>query len=417
MAENKENSVENFNLNTRILEPDAYTASEDAAISLISFKKYDDSLEPPEPFGSASYVIQKYPGDLDLMEKLICEGPPSTCVEHLSKIMRKMVLKIISRDCHWVTDIKAGVDARYDIDIGILRAGKWNINRDGLMKMVRKIDIGDARKIDEIMHSQLSESSKYDSVVKILREYKIIRWTPDEILAGLKTKNGLKITLEEALNMASQCKIDMVSKIDGRYIETTNMLYIGSYVVENGQKQLYIINSDYDFNDYGAVMKKYELNMQEEIEKLFYSSIWRNPFKGAKRMWAYSRVLGDINTNNALTPIVTGDISALYQIKSEISTILLVLDLIYRIYSEKSADCILRDLHSRCQQWKKTIAHCVILSDNEMKELFVLCDAKKLDILEDTLHSIVSKLTMNTLTRAGLYPVQAKYLPTPRRYL
>lgn len=403
--------MEQFEENTRIRPKDSYTSGEEKAISLLSFT--GEEIDPPFPFGSASYVIQKYPGDLDLTQQLVCSGPPDKCVKKLSKELVRIVSDVIDKDCHWITDIKAGIDVRFDMDIGPLVMGRWTVNMSSMDKLLSMVSKRDKLAVLDIMGSEIGDSEMYDLITKILREYKICRWKPKQILNGSMKKNGIRISLVDALSMASQCKIDMVSKLNGRYVETTNMFYIGSII----DGELYIINTSYDFTDQGEVIKKYTVSMREEIEKFFYSKVWRNPFKGAKRMWAFSRVLEDVPTNNILTPLISGGLSALYQIKSEIGTILLVLELADDgVYDEKSVQCVKKDLFGRLEAWKSAIAHTSELSDHEMRELFALIDRKEIELLEDTLSRMISEKTVQQMTKVGVYPISGRYLPSPRRY-
>jgi len=368
------------------------------------------------PFGSSVYVIQKYPGDIDTYEQVLEEGPPARVINDIAERMKEVVIGLISHPCHVISDIKAGVDKEFDINIGTLIRGKWDTSTN-LSSILPKISAADREQIGVVLSAATDDATKYDGVNKIIREYRIIRWTPQEVAAGSKIKNGHEITLQQALSVNSQVKIDSISIIDGKFVETTNQLYLGS--IDPITEVVNPINTSFDFTNKAQVLLHYEDSLRGEIEKLFYSKVWYSPFKGAKRMWAFSRVFsrdpffGKILEK--LTPIISGDISLLYSIKSEIETILLALN------DKSFYKCVKKLLPTRIDTWKVAISHIPMLNNQQMISLLdtfslgVSSDIDNIKVRLENSSSIIKKIinetTISQMKDHHLFPIPLKFLP------
>ena len=166
----------------------------------------------------------------------------------------------------------------------------------------------------------------YDILFNLFRERYVIRWTDEEILKGVKTlPAGKKITLEEALSYKTFVKIDMIFKFGNKFTEMTNVFIL--IIKKPGDARKYAINfGDYftgDFKIYYA--KKITSVVPADIEKLFYSKYYYNPFKGVKRIWSTARLNKDFRMLNKLKNLISGGISLMYQLKSEIENIITLL--------------------------------------------------------------------------------------------
>jgi hypothetical protein len=398
--------------------PESYTKEDIKNIKLLSFT--DDGAMP---FGSASYIIQKYPGDLDLYEIIIENDTIEGVISSFAKKMQKVITAITDLNDHWVTEVKAGVDSRFDLSIGTLINGKYVINIDNVISMMRilsSIENGDiSDEADEILYMisdprQSRSQDTYEAVSEFFRNLKVIRWTAKEIKKGKIMKNGMEISLIEALHSKAHVKIDMITFLDGKFTEVTNFFFLASMIDD----KLHLINTSFDFTDQTQFIQNYEQQIKNEVEKLLYSRDDFSPFKAAKRMWAFSRVFYNTaliykQTIDKLTPIISGDISLMYQIKSEIDAILL-------IYSKAPKT----DLNERIQFWKVSLSHIINLTDSDLSTFLSILDMllgqksiENFKIFKDALVSKINQFTIKDLTQIGYFPPPSVFLPSPRRFV
>src|SRR5579872_5351282 len=90
-------------------------------IKLLSFSRDKTAT----PFGSFIYRIQKYPGDLDLVQEFTDCCNVDDVVTKFSKELQNIVKKINKKRLHYFSEVKAGIDERYDIDIGKMIDGNY----------------------------------------------------------------------------------------------------------------------------------------------------------------------------------------------------------------------------------------------------------------------------------------------------
>lgn len=479
---------------------ESYTRDDIKNINLLSFTK-NASI-----FGSASYKIQKYPGDLDLFEIFIEQGIDKT-VSDFKTILVNKVKRIIKLKCHWITEVKAGIDKRFDLSIGELRDGIYTPNYQNLLEMY-KIILSFSYKEDyeelfylynflsSIRYSRFQENidnktqEDYSKISEIIRNRKILRWKPKDIINERIVQNGELIFLCDALRDNSHVKIDMITYLDDRFTEVTNFFFLAAYC----DNKLCLINTSYDFTDPKKGIQIYKEQISQEIESLFYNS--DNFFKGVKRMWAYSRSLflysssplSFVNTftdskNDKemkdkeqyektimdLSPIISGNISMIYQIKSEIEAILLILSFpsqfsfplsfplplplrhslsFYHMNMAKNdekyskdlenhknnEECIEEKIKKQIEKWRVSFSHVTEWDNTFLLEIYSLldplydyfCDSlesqreeyiKKFELLKEVLKKKINQMTMKELINIGYYPIPKLFLPYPRRYV
>lgn len=390
----------------RLRPEDSYSSAEKHEVQLMSV--YEDQAHP---FGSNSYVIQKYPGDIDLLEDIIRNGMPKTVASDVAARFQAVVRKVWNKPCHFVTDVKAGADPRYSLSIGELNDGRYIPNMANISYFANNVSSADSERILELIGETPLTQNQYDQIEKIVREYNIIRWTASDVLRGYIVKNGKRFTLVEAIQEHAQTKLDVVTVVNGRFTEVTNILFIASMY----QGKLHILNTSFDFTNTGMLLQQYDINLKEEIEKLAYSGIYYNPFKAAKRMWAFARttIVNSIGGNEsaeryilALTPVISGNISLLYQIKSEIASIELIYD----------KPCVVQYLPERLQAWRIAISHVIELQDSVMQSMFHMLDTGDIYELQKILKPIINNLTLIALKNSHLFPIPNFFLPGHRSY-
>lgn len=284
-------------------------------------------------FGSSMYRIQKYYGDIDVREHFFSNKSIEDIIIKTSKSLQNMVTEINNKRLAFFSEIKAGLDTRYSIDIGKINNGIYYPNKDLLIitrEYYRKklFSKEEYQTIINNLKGNLT-SDNYDIIFNVIRERRILRWTSNEILKGSKILPlNIKMTLIEALQMKTHVKIDYITVINGNFIEVTNIMFLGH---KNKDGSLQLINT---FSDY-LESYVYVRQMRDDIEKLFFSDFYFNPFKASKRLYALFRAfyIYSINFKNInkekiyeeyiekIVSLIKGDVSNLYQIKSFLDSI------------------------------------------------------------------------------------------------
>lgn len=398
----------------------SYTQDQINNIRLISFNKHDLAI----PFGSAVYRIQKYPGDLDLYESFVECCSIDDMLRKFIRILKRITEDIVFSKLHFFSEFKAGLDLRYDVNIGTLNNGIFQLNiREVSYKskdLYKKHLLTDEEfeKIQEIIRNPTPGGDKYDELYDLFREKRIIRWSAKDILKGYKMLPGNhKMTLYDALKIRTHVKIDVITLINGKFIEVTNFLIL---YYEDSQGELKIVNLDYDFNDLQLRSENYKKQIRDEIEKFYYSNLFYNPFKMAKRMWAYSRYFQYEDCVKLLTPLISGNISYLYQIKSEIEAILRVFELV-------EADAPMKLINKQLDGLKLKLANIIELSDDKIEKLDKLINAflhpSSFDIkndllkyIKDLIKSYINNLTIEGLQQICMNPPMKVFLPDNPKY-
>lgn len=377
-------------------------------IKLMSIDK--DKLA--EPFGSYTYRIQKYPGDIDLVEEFYDCCTPEDVAKKFAEKFKKIVKDIISLKMHYISDIKAGIDYRYDEDIGILYEGVYIVSEDFDSLIEDYKDLFSEEEIDKLKKHTKHEymtPDDYDIVNEIFREHLVLRWTPEEILSGKKQLIGNEeITLEEAVTTFSHIKLDMITVINQKFVEITNFFALavkdanGKYTPIN----VFLVKGQEGFNK----MNIDQLKIQ--IEKLFYSNKFFNPFKMIKRMWALARQINDREIIYKLVPFISGETSHLYQIKSEIDTILNV----YEKAHKNPSKTILKQL----QNIKNTLSTINILDSTQLAIINGIIDEYRYMDMEQKilfLHNMKDYLTFVINYNTEKFMHDIGMIVPPRNYL
>jgi len=145
-------------------------------------------------------------------------------------------------------------------------------------------------------------------LAKDVLKYHIVRWTPAEILKGSKTlRDGRKYTLEEALLSPAITKLDVIGLIENNRYTEFSMIY--SFVVS------------------GVPLNPEEINIKKELEDSV--SLYRHKgdlFKVLKRKFALAKLEGNTKRLKKLQPILNGDLGRIYQILSEIGSLIDLLE-------------------------------------------------------------------------------------------
>lgn len=404
------NPTTNIKRFTSVKPPNAYSQAVKDNIKLISFGK-DAQL-----FGSVIYRIQKYPGDVDLVEEFKECCSMEEVINKFAKRLKNMVKDITSMKNHFFSEFKAGEDKRFDVNIGRLENGIYHISSELKKKTFELYDkylLSDeeATIISDIIDRKSNlGGNDYDIVYNIFREHKILRWSATEILNGSKKLPGGKVKdLHQALSEHGHVKIDMITVVNGRFIEMTN--FVALAYEENGT--YHFININLNENHNIPVM------LPIEIEKLYYSNFYYSPFKMCKRIYSLARHNKDIVTLEKIIPFVSSNTSLLYQIRSELETIILIMEK----YKNPSPSTI----NNQIDNMKFRLSSVLELSDEDLELIYELIDEAlleknkkiKIDLLSEIknhLKVLINYETIVYLEKVGLNPPPSYLLPQEAKY-
>jgi len=252
-------------------------------IELITFSDNTD------PVGSFKYKAHKYPGDIDIFEpvKICCSKKDATTriVRELKQIAQRVKN---SKTFYW-GDFKAGQDFNLKPEPGMsAEAYRANVssylNRDQLDRAL----------------SDYPESA---------REFYVVRWTADQILAGQQQLlSGTTLTLEEAITHDSIVKLDLWAPVNGNYTEVTNFFL---FIMQDSQGNETVLNAQL-----GDRLE----SLEHDISKYSSKAHW-NPLKLAKRLWNKALYLKDHRMTKRLYPLFSSGAAQLNQIVGESETL------------------------------------------------------------------------------------------------
>lgn len=380
-------------------------------VAMISFYPEGAPKEMAQIFGSFMYAIQKYPGDVDLLQKFNGCCSEEEVINQFIHELQRIVRNIVGTKEHYMSEFKAGIDYDYDFDIGPIHNGKWIPSQELKHRIIfmydRKLfDNEEASTMLYILDKKMFNGNGYDIVYNIFRNRRLLRWSAKEILAGFKITNGKKFTLSFAIKAKSYVKIDMVCIYNNRFIEMTNIVDL--YYHDEDNEEYYPIN-DPAHPDNDDI--PYKLSF--EVEKLYYSDYYYSSFKCVKRIFAISRMTKDGQLLNLIIPLIEGNISLLYQMKSELD----VIEIIY----ERAVSIPIGTIKKQIDQMKNRISTVIEVSDETKNNwYFRINQILNLDLSRDEQVEILSNInkemkkiinfyTITYLSKVHLNPIPEYY--------
>ena len=283
--------------------------------------------------GSMSIRSQQYAGDFDSYEIVPNMSPADLVAKWKVIIKRLRGMKDV-----YIGDIKCG------------EATKWRVlNADAGVKDGKIVDynsVASNKRIDALEKDGVITSAEAKEARDMLPpgikpldlikakntiKFHIVRWTPDEILAGAKRlRDGSTYTLEEAVQTPALAKMDVIGLVQKNRYTDFSMIY--EYHYKNK-----VLNPA--FRDIGDALK----------EDIMAFTAQGKFFKVLKRVYAYAKFKHKDDVITKLTPILNSDLGRLYQIASDVGTLV---DLL-----EDKAPVPLEKLHYELDQFKSRLAN------------------------------------------------------------
>jgi len=392
---------------------EAYPQSVVDKIKLISFWKKGLAT----PFGSYIYRMQKYAGDIDLLEEFNEYTDELTVIQQFIKVL-KNIIKTLPRS-HYFSEFKAGYDPYYNIDIGTLSNGYYTIS-DNLVKDIYTffkrghITTYDYEVLKYLLTDLNTKNFKYqthvyDYIFEFFRNKRILRWSKNDILNGYINIRNNKYTLAEALKDHTIVKIDLIMLINNKFVEVTNIVMLSYGDSTNGYMPINLSIKD---------LHNIE-TLKEEVEKLFYSDKFYSPLKCCKRMYATSRKLKNYNHIEALGQILKGDLSLLYQLVSEMDTFVILLKTL------KSPP--IAQIKRQLNEMKSRLSTILSIDRKSLVEICLIIDQintiKNKKVLHDNIKDLYNKLktidgmfTLNKMNMLKLNPIPDALIPPDSKY-
>lgn len=141
-----------------------------------------------------------------------------------------------------------------------------------------------------------------------------LRWNKYDIRRGTKKMdNGRVVTFQECILMKCTFKLDLVKIINGVFVEFSD-----NYLIKLGK--------DANFFPHDISVPNIKNDIKHSFDDYFYTC--QNLFKGLKRAFSYYLLDGKTKHKNILKKLMTffnSNTGKLYQIRSQLQTLLLVL--------------------------------------------------------------------------------------------
>jgi hypothetical protein len=210
------------------------------------------------------------------------------------------------------------VEDCYIGDIKIGEVPEWTPLRLGALLADKKIENFNIKEsqsvIDSIPASAISQKERADALdflekatnplgfltAKKEIKFHVLRWKPDQILAGYMNYRGLSVSLEEALKSKGMIKIDVVALVSSRFLELSMVYNVSVQGISITKKDQPIA-----------------ITLAEDIA--YYSET--DPFKALKRLFSFAKLTGDKKTIQRLVPILNSDLGRLYQIVGDLKVL------------------------------------------------------------------------------------------------
>jgi hypothetical protein len=373
------------------------------------------------PFGSYIYRMQPFAGDIDTLQHIHYVNEETTIflfIKQLQKVVRSL------NKNHVYSEVKAGINYNFIFPIGTLQNGNFLIDEQLVDTLGKKYHYGlftdkeyntmiTALGLVKSTDDKKIHSMAYDYVFDLIRNKKVLRWSKDDILKGFIMISGEKYTLIEAISDETMTKIDVISYINNRFVEVTNIMFLAyPETDENGDIKYIPINVSEE--------ALHARGLSHDIEKLYYSNKFYSPFKACKRIYAEMRRLKYYQFLEQLSPIIRHEISLLYQIKSEIDACVIVL--------EKTTDSYYFNLiNHQLQEIKGRLNYVLDITQEQIKDFSKDIDTicmygirevkhKKLDELSNSLKSIIEFLTIASMNKHNFNPFPSVFLPIEMSY-
>lgn len=285
--------------------------------------------------GSMALRSQLYAGDFDAFEDVRSDDERSRALDRFARLFQDSVKELRSLPNTYIADIKVGVVEDWQVipaNAGIVGGAIRNFNlvaaRGRVERLVLQRVMTPAEGTEAMTLLKDSMTPEQFLVAKDTIKPHIMRWRPADVLAGyVVLRTGKRVTLQEAFTTPGVAKMDVISWMNGNHFAEFSCIY-NFYV--NGKW----IN---------AIPVNPKQGLQEDIVSLMADG---KPFKAMKRRFALAKLENDTGTMRRLQPILNGDLGRIYSLRSDIDTLLYMLEN-YQNFPDKEVDFELDQFRDR----------------------------------------------------------------------
>ena len=257
------------------------------------------NLKHVKIMGSTSIRSQQYAGDIDTEDTAKIDSY-AQAAEALKEVIKRIDSSI------FITDFKIGEVTMWDVLHGSTREGEFDLVKSlqklSALKNVGIISEAEFKGAERLLRAVKDPLTLVEAKKGI--RFHILRWKPSEVLAGVKKVRGLTISLEDAIASGGLIKLDVIKDID-KFTEITMI-----YTLKLNGKQV----------------TKVSENLIKSLEDDIVYFDKRNPFKALKRAFSLAKATKNTSEIEFLVPLLNSDLGRLYNIVSNLDTILLLLE-------------------------------------------------------------------------------------------
>lgn len=276
------------------------------------------------------------------------------------------------------------------LDIKIGEVQDWNlllkpsIEGDGIVGYQRKKEL---EHLSMLRNSDVITEKEYTTAKKLLPlhmtplkliearkelRFGLLRWTPIEVLKGYKMmRNGKRITLQQAVESTGITKIDLISWINNKYNEFSNV------IIWNGFTEI--------ANPIESIKENVLLYLDE-----------KNYFKLLKRVYSLAKLTDDTDVQERCLTILNSEIGFLYTIVAD-------LEILEQVKTENLTKSEKRKVKQELGELTDKIAKVYFPGNKRAKRATFSLLPKLYSILQDE--------TRKAMDGASLLPIPDTYLP------
>lgn len=274
--------------------PSEYPAE---AVRVLNAMTFTDKASGLKIMGSSALRSQLYAGDYDGYETV-----KGFSLNQLVQKFKEIVKHIKDLPHAYIGDIKCG-------EVDEWRVVPLKKSSFSVKKADAKIDYLKSSGVISPQEAERAKASlKSYAIAKQEIKFQVVRWTPEEVIAGhKKLRDGRTYTLEEGMTSPSVSKLDVIAEVNGTY------------------KEFSVI---YEFYVDGVNINKFDLNPMKSLkESIEYYKETKNPYKVLKRKFALAKLKNDIPAIKRLSKIINSPLGAIYLLYSEVKTLADLLEL------------------------------------------------------------------------------------------
>ena len=305
------------------------------------------------PAGSYKLAAVKYPGDVDIFERMFVVSSRQEAKEIYATLLQDIAINVNGDETLFWSDFKSGIDPRFIPLIEALGtptksgtvppdySGELVQKELGMLLSQGVIDQATYDVIYQRAYNYFQDFENWLELRQVINSTAALRWSINEVMAGEKILPGLdRIPLQEALE-DSFTKIDVIAPVSGNgFTELTNVFYFTFQNQGGFIESMFEILAGYEtFSSWVWSLFGYDrsaitlseplperlLNLENDVLK-YSSGEHRSPTKAIKRMFTLAKATRDWQLLVKLGPLLNMPPVVANQVIAESEAIRVILD-------------------------------------------------------------------------------------------